>query len=172
MKRIPFVLFFIFIYNLTFSQSITPKTQNIGGTLGIQNGYSLTFSVGEMVSTTNFVGSNNLSISSGFLQSNTPLVTGLFDLNRFSSNTIWISPNPASHNIRIQAKGVFNGIYYLQIIDAASNIKFRETLIVYSNEFNKSVSLDHLVQGVYYISINLIQSNHKSQFGIYKFIKL
>ena len=71
-----YVNIFIFVSFSSIGQTISPVTQNIGGTLGLQSNYSLTFSVGEMVSTTNFIGADKVSISSGFLQSFTPVVTG------------------------------------------------------------------------------------------------
>lgn len=172
MFRSKWVFIFILISKFGFSQSISPQTQNIGGTLGTQNGYALTFSVGEMVSTTNFIATNSLSISSGFLQSNTPLVTNIFDLNIFGTSTIQISPNPTFNDITIKANSLKSGEYYIQIVDAASNIKYSDRIMVYSSQLYKIISVEHLVQGVYYLSINAKLSNGNTKSGLYKFIKL
>lgn len=172
MYRIVVIFIFTLISFIGYSQSISPKTQNIGGTLGTQNAYSLTFSVGEMVSTTNFIGSNSFSISSGFLQSNTPLVTGILDLQIFGSTTVQISPNPTFHDITIKANALKSGEYFIQIVDAASNIKYADKIMVNSSQLNKTISVEHLVQGVYYLRLNTKLLNGNSKSCLYKFIKL
>jgi len=167
-----FVIFLILSYIQSNAQFISPVTQNIGGTLGLQSNYTLTFSVGEMVSITNFVGSDKTSISTGFLQSFTPLVTGIDDLVLIAPGVVSIMPNPIVSKMFLRANFSKPGEFAFNIVDLASNLRYQSaTFPVYGN-INKEVDISIFVSGEYYVRVLFKPNSGKAEYGIYKLIKL
>ena len=167
-----YVNILLFVCFSSIGQSISPVTQNIGGTLGLQNNYSLTFSVGEMVSTTNFIGTNKVSISSGFLQSFTPIVTGFDNINAIAPGVISISPNPIVSKMFVKAIFSKPGDLTFNIIDVGSKVKYASPTFKVFNEITKEVDLSTLVAGVYYVRVLFQPLKGNPEIGIYKLIKL
>jgi hypothetical protein len=169
--------YIIFIYiiltgSLLHAQSITPATQNIGGTLGQQGNYSLTFSVGEMISTTNFIALDKTSLSSGFLQSFTPLVTGLDNVVTMAPGTISVMPNPVVSKMYLKAKVSKPGQIAFNIVDVLSNLKYETASYTISEYLTKEVDLSQLVAGIYYVRVLFKPLVGLPEVGIYKIVKL
>ncbi len=167
------LLFNLFVLNFTsFGQSISPITQNIGGTLGQQGNFSLTFSVGEMVSTTHFMGLDKTSLSSGFLQSFTPLVTGIDNIVSIAPGTISVTPNPVISRMFLKAKVVKPGQLAFNIVDVLSNIKYETNNYNIIDVLTKEVDLTQLPAGIYYVRVLFKPYIGSPEVGIYKIVKL
>ena len=169
----------IFVFLLTVStsilsaQSITPFTINIAGFTATQNGYSLTVSTGETISITNFKAPNGESLSSGFLQNNPPLVTGIEDLlSRIGDNEVSISPNPTSTITNLITNFAVPGQMQFQILDLGSKIMFRSQAQSAITVKRTEVALTNYPAGVYYILVFFKPNIGNSKTGIYKIIKL
>jgi hypothetical protein len=163
----------VFITSISsYSQSISPATQNIGGTLGLQSNYTLTFSVGEMVSTTHFVGPDKTSLSSGFLQSFSPLVTGIENITSITPGTISILPNPVISKMYLKARVAKPGQIEFNIVDVLSNMKFQSSSSRIYDEFIKEVDVSDFVSGVYYVRVLFKPILGAPEVGIYKLVKL
>jgi hypothetical protein len=168
-----FFLINILIINNLYSQSITPFTINIAGFTATQNGYSLTISTGETISITNFIAPNGESLSSGFLQNNPPLVTGIEDLlSRIGDNEVSISPNPTSTITNLITNFAVSGQMQFQILDLGSKIMFRSQVQTAINAKRTEVALTNYPAGVYYILVFFKPNSGNSKTGIYKIIKL
>ena len=167
----------LFLLLLTTSvitaQSITPFTINIAGFTATQNGYQLTVSTGETISITNFKAPNGESLSSGFLQNNPPLVTGIEDLlSRIGDNEVSISPNPTSSITNLITNFAVPGRMQFQILDLGSKIMFRSQAQSAITVKRTEVALTNYPAGVYYILVFFKPNIGNSKTGIYKIIKL
>ena len=167
----------LFLLLLTTSvitaQSITPFTINIAGFTATQNGYQLTVSTGETISITNFKAPNGESLSSGFLQNNPPLVTGIEDLlSRIGDNEVSISPNPTSSITNLITNFAVPGQMQFQILDLGSKIMFRSQAQSAITVKRTEVALTNYPAGVYYILVFFKPNIGNSKTGIYKIIKL
>lgn len=170
--KIIYVIFLMIVCSVSKAQSISPVTQNIGGTLGLQSNYTLTFSIGEMVSTTHFVGADKTSISSGFLQSFTPLVTGIENIALIAPGVISIMPNPVISKMNLRARFSKPGDMEFNIVDMTSSVKYQSQKMRVYDVFTKEVDLSNLVAGVYYVRVLYQPYNGNPEMGIYKFVKL
>ena len=159
--------------SLITAQSITPFTINIAGFTATQNGYQLTVSTGETISITNFKAPNGESLSSGFLQNNPPLVTGIEDLlSRIGDNEVSISPNPTSSITNLITNFAVPGQMQFQILDLGSKIMFRSQAQSSITVKRTEVVLSNYPAGVYYILVFFKPNIGNSKTGIYKIIKL
>ena len=167
----------LFLLLLTTSvitaQSITPFTINIAGFTATQNGYQLTVSTGETISITNFKAPNGESLSSGFLQNNPPLGTGIEDLlSRIGDNEVSISPNPTSTITNLVTSFSVPGQMQFQILDLNSKILYRSQAQSAITVKRTEVALTNYPAGVYYILVFFKPNIGNSKTGIYKIIKL
>ena len=177
LRRVPLIYLYIILISVLLSfqsqaQTISPSTQNIGGTLGAQNSFTLTFSVGEMISTTNFRGADNSTLSSGFLQSYSPLVTAINELHFTEGVSITLSPNPTTNNIKLRMGLLKPGFIQIKIFDNNMNHKTTTYSMFYSNSFEKDFNVDSYAAGVYYLQILFQGADGIPKKSSYKFIKL
>ena len=173
MNRGIFVFLLLLSTSFLSAQSITPFTINIAGFTATQNGYQLTVSTGETISITNFKAPNGESLSSGFLQNNPPLVTGIEDLlSRIGDNEVSISPNPTSSITNLITNFAVPGQMQFQILDLGSKIMFRSQAQSAITVKRTEVALTNYPAGVYYILVFFKPNIGNSKTGIYKIIKL
>lgn len=119
------ILLFISLSCHLNAQSISSFTLNIGGFTAQKSGYSLTVSTGEAISITNFISPNGVSLNSGFLQNNPPIVTSINDaLSVIGNDEIIIAPNPAKSTTNLYASFKHPGSIQFQILDVASKQLF------------------------------------------------
>ncbi len=173
MKGVIYILFFSTLTIQLKCQSITPFTVNIAGFTGQQNGYSLTVSTGETISITDFKTANGVSLSSGFLQNNPPIVTGIEDvLSKIGSNEVLISPNPTSTFTNLISNFSSPGQIQYQVLDINSKILYRSQPLNGLNKLQTKIELSSNPSGTYYIQVFFKPSNGIAKTGIYKIIKL
>jgi hypothetical protein len=155
------------------AQSITPFTVNIAGFTAQKDGFSLTTSTGEAISITNFKSPNGVSLNSGFLQNNPPIVTSIGDeLLKIGSNEVSINPNPTKNFTYLTTSFANQGQLQFQILDVSSNLLFRSRPINSIGNMQSKIDLTTYPAGVFYIQIFVKSSNGASKSGIYKIIKL
>jgi hypothetical protein len=155
------------------AQSITPFTVNIAGFTAQKSGYSLTVSTGEAISISNFTSANGVSLNSGFLQNNPPIVTSINDvLSVIGNDEIIITPNPTKTTTNIYASFKKSGNLQYQILDVASKQLFRSPSSSYLNTKQTIVDLTPYPAGVYYIQVLFKPTIGIMKSGIYKIIKL
>ena len=173
MKRgILFLLLFCAFANVK-AQSITPFTLNIGGFDGTQNGYSLTISTGETISITDFKSPNGVGLSSGFLQNNPPLVTGIDEVNTpFGPNEIKITPNPVQNKTQLLVDITGGGQLQYQIFDIGSKLLYRSQAYTIYGYMQNQLDFSNYPTGQYYVQVVFKPITGKAKLGTYKIIKL
>jgi hypothetical protein len=153
-------------------QSISPQTINVGGKATSSSGFSLDYSIGESTSITYYKSSDNSSISAGVLQSFTPLVTGITDLSFTEGESITVSPNPASQNLRI--KGLLNrpGFIEFHLVDVNGRVMTIDPKSYYINYFDKEFNVSSFNEGVYFIRLMYQSMDSDTKSAVFKFIKI
>jgi hypothetical protein len=144
---------------------------NAGGSYSRSSGFSLEYSIGESTSISFFKLSDKFSLSTGILQSFTPLVLAIFDFTSNEGRDIIVSPNPAIENIRI--KGLLNlpGFLEFHLVDVSGKLKLSEPKSYYANYFEREFNVSTLNNGVYFIHLLYQSVDGENKFAIFKFIK-
>ncbi len=154
-------------------QSLSITVQNIGGQSSNSSiDGALIYSIGEMSSIQNFISANNFQLSTGFLQSFIPLVTGINDFLSIPTNAISISPNPASRYIQVQANFTQTGTLQFSLIDMHSKTISQILPVRINGTYQKRLDLDQYTSGLYYLKIRFQPSRGPVQQSVYKIIKL
>lgn len=183
MKRLIFLsllrscknLFFSFLIFCSFSlvgQTTRPFAQNTTGSSGLQTGYSLSYSVGELSSIAFFEAFNSSTLSTGFFQSFTPIITAINDLKLNNNNQLSISPNPVQNIFKIKIFFPKIGELQIQIIDNLSNQKYISSSLNIQGNFEKIMNIENYPPGVYYVKFLFKETQGVSQCNVYKIIKL
>jgi hypothetical protein len=164
-------LLFYFGFLACFSasaQSISPFTINVGGATV----KTLDYSIGESASITYFQNSNQLSLSTGFIQSFTPLVTGIINKVFEEGEGLTLSPNPASE--RIHLKGVLSrpGFFEFHLIDAQGRILETYESTYYINYLDKEINVTQLMGGTYFIRLIYSSPDGVNQSTSFKFSRI
>jgi len=172
MRGVLFLLVFCTFSNVK-AQSITPFTLNIGGFDGAQSGYSLTISTGETISITDFKSPNGVGLSSGFLQNNPPLVTGIEEVNTpFGPNEIKITPNPVQTKTQLLVDINGGGQLQYQLFDIGSKLMYRSQAFTIYGYMQGQLDFSNYPTGQYYVQVIFKPITGKVKSGIYKIIKL
>lgn len=164
---------FILISQIGIAQNITPVTQNIAGYSGYgTSNFTLTFSVGELASIVNLIGPDKSTLSTGFLQSFTPIVTGLNELVYIKPGAITVAPNPVINLMHLTARLLKPGQFEFNIVDASSNLIYQSISYTIYDQLNTVLDIQNYVSGVYYIRVLFKPNTGRPEYGIYKIIKL
>ncbi len=172
MKKVILIMLFFVPLASTLGQSISPQTVNVGGSYSTASGFSLDYSIGESASIALFKFSDNSSLSTGVLQSFTPLVTGLVDLSFTEGESITVSPNPASTNLRI--KGLLNrpGFIEFHLVDVNGRVLFIDPKSYYINYFEREFNVSSFTDGVHFIRLMYQSIDGDNKSAVFKFIKI
>ena len=155
------------------AQGLSSTVQNTGGQSSNSSiDGALIYSIGEMSSIQNFISTNNFQLSTGFLQSFIPLVTGINDLISIPTSAISISPNPASQYIQVQANFNQTGTLQLNLIDMHSKTISQILPVSINGTYQKRLDLDQYASGLYYLKIRFQPSRGLAQQSVFKIIKL
>ncbi|MHA8093818.1 T9SS type A sorting domain-containing protein [Aquirufa lenticrescens] len=167
MNRIFFFLLFISVLRAP-AQSISPTIINVGGVTS----KTLDYSIGESASIAYFQSSNQLALSSGFIQSFTPLITGIVNRVFEAGESLALFPNPATDYVRL--KGVLSkpGFGEFHLIDQQGRILETYPSIYYINYLEKEINISHLQGGTYIIRLIYSSSDDLKQSLTFKFIKI
>jgi hypothetical protein len=171
-KKVILIMLFFVPLASTLGQSISPQTVNVGGSYSTASGFSLDYSIGESASIALFKFSDNSSLSTGVLQSFTPLVTGLVDLSFTEGESITVSPNPASTNLRI--KGLLNrpGFIEFHLVDVNGRVLFIDPKSYYINYFEREFNVSSFTDGVHFIRLMYQSIDGDNKSAVFKFIKI
>jgi hypothetical protein len=125
----------------------------VGGSKPSVSSFTLDYSIGESASIAFFKFSDNSSLSTGVLQSFTPLITGIVDLSFTEGDNITVSPNPASQNIRI--KGILNqpGFVEFHLVDVNGRVLLINPKSYYINYFEREFNVSSFNDGVHFIRL-------------------
>ena len=173
-KRLIYCLILIGIHQTyIYAQVILASTHNSTGfTSSSTNGYNLTYSVGELASIEHFIAPNNYSLSTGLLQTFSPLVTSLNELDYFERMSVTIFPNPTSQYLHVTANYKQSGQVQIQFLDAQSKIMYKSEPNAIFNQFQKHLDIGNYPEGVYYLKIQFQPNLGQTRVGVYKIIKL
>jgi len=158
------ILFFCFS---TSAQSISPMTVNVGGAVY----KTLDYSLGESSSISYFQNNNQLSLSSGFIQSFTPLVTGIVLQLFEEGDGLVLFPNPAVDNIHLKGALSKPGFIEFHLIDLQGRLLQTYPSTYYINYLDKEINVSHLTGGTYFIRL-IYSSDGIHQSTSFNFIKL
>jgi hypothetical protein len=167
MLRLSLLLVLLVCFSAS-AQSISPFTINVGGA----SSKTLDYSIGESASITYFQNSSQLSLSTGFIQSFTPLLSGIILQIFDEGEGITLSPNPASDIIRL--KGVISrpGFFEFHLIDAQGRILETYPNTYFINYLDKEISISQLMGGTYFIRLIYTSPDGINQSTSFKFIKI
>ena len=164
MSRVLTVLF-LFLFLSSSAQSISPITINVGGTAT----KSLDYSIGESSSIAYFQTTNQFSLSSGFIQSYTPLVTGIVNRVFEAGEEFVLSPNPATEYVRLKGALSKPGFFEFHLIDQQGRILDTYPATYYINYLEKEINTSHLQGGTYFIRLIYSSSDDLKQAISFKF---
>jgi hypothetical protein len=167
MIRISTLLLF-FIQLSAFSQNISPFTVNVSGATN----KNLDYSVGESASIAYFQSTNQISLNSGFLQSFTPLITGIVNRVFEEGEGLVLSPNPSIDYIRVNGALSKPGFVEFHLIDLQGRVLETYPTTYYINYLEKEINVAHLTGGTYFIRIIYSSSDGINQSTSFKFIKI
>ena len=171
--RVVIIFVLIIISTRIKSQSINSMIVNVSGVgVSAQSNYSLAYSVGELASIVTFIGANNISLSTGLLQTFIPLVTGINDMVNIPNASVAITPNPTSHYIQIQTRFNHSGTLHFQLLDAQSKIVYHNSPVNIYGDFQKTIDLIAFPSGLYYLQMQFQPTQGQIQLSVYKIIKL
>lgn len=153
---------------VTHSQSLTPTALNNGGGTGL----GMEWSMCESVSIAYF-STPNLFLTTGVLQPNTSIVTGLSEFGpSVFGNEIKMGPIPVIDKLFIKADFKQMGNLSFQIMDAQSALlKTIEAGTIFSS-YEKELELGSYTSGIFYIRVIFTSVKGSLKSGIYKIIKL
>ena len=150
------------------AQSISPFTINVGG--AVSN--NLNYSIGESASIAYFQSSNQLSLSSGFIQSFTPLVTGIVNRVFEEGDKMVLAPNPTTDYVRLKGGLAKPGFVEFHLIDLQGRILDTYPTTYFINYLEKEFSVAHLTGGTYFIRLIYSSNDGIKQSTSFKFIKI
>ncbi len=150
------------------AQSITPFTINVGGSAT----NNLNYSIGESSSIAFFQLENKSSLSTGFIQSFTPLVTGITNRVFEEGEGFALSPNPAADYVRLKGGLSKPGFVEFHLLDLQGRILDTYPTTYYINYIEKEFNVAHLTGGTYFIRLIYSSSDGINQSTSFKFIKI
>lgn len=161
-------VFLLFNFLSTSAQSISPLTINVGGYAS----KSLDFSIGESSSITYFQNNNQINLSTGFIQSFTPLVTGIVNRVFEEGEGLVLSPNPVIDFVRLKGVLSKSGFIEFHLIDQQGRILDTYPATYYINYIDKEINTSNLQGGAYFIRIIFSSKDGINQTTSFKFIKI
>jgi len=150
------------------AQSISPFTINVGGATS----KTLEYSIGETASIAYLQNSSQISLTTGFIQSFTPLITGIINQVFEEGEGLTLSPNPASERLRL--KGVLSrpGFFEFHLIDVQGRILETYPSTYYINYLDKEINVTQLMEGTYFIRLIYSSPDGVNQSTSFKFSRI
>lgn len=167
MNRTFFFLLFISVLRAP-AQSISPSIINVGGVTS----KTLDYSIGESASVAYFQITNQFSLSSGFIQSFTPLVTGIVNRVFEGGEKMVLAPNPATDYVRMKGGLAKPGFVEFHLIDLQGRYLDTYPRTYYINYIDKEINTSQLQSGTYFIQLIYSSSDGIKQAFSLKFIKI
>ena len=162
---------FSFLFIACFSasaQSISPFTINVGGATN----KTLDYSIGESASIAYLQNNTQLSLSTGFIQSFTPLITGIINQVFEEGEGLTLSPNPASERIHLKGELSRPGFFEFHLIDIQGRILETYPSTYYINYLDKEINVTQLMGGTYFIRLIYSSPDGVNQSTSFKFSRI
>ena len=163
-----FLFFVLFVCFTSPAQSISPLTVNVSGATS----KSLDYSIGESASIAYFQSSNQISLSTGFIQSFTPLVTGIVNRIFEEGEAFVLSPNPGIDRLRLKGAISKPGFVEFHLIDQQGRLIDTYPTTYFINYIEKEFSISHLHVGSYFIRLIYTSPEGFNQAISFKFSKI
>jgi len=135
------LLMFVFVVNFGFSQTLSPEVLGSAGEFAINGNFSLSWTIGEVVVSTQTNGQNTLT--QGFQQPDSLSNTGIETL--FGNLKVSIYPNPASRFVKIVFAETPSKPVTLNIVNAMGEVLKTINLVDMTTE----IALGEFVPGLY-----------------------
>ena len=161
-------VFLLFNFLSTSAQSISPLTINVGGYAS----KSLDFSIGESSSIAYFQNTNQIKLSTGFIQSFTPLVTGIVNRVFEEGEEFVLFPNPATDFVQLKGALSKPGFVEFHLIDLQGRILDTFPATYYFNYLEKEINISHLQGGTYFIRLIYSSPDGLKQALSFKFSRI
>lgn len=161
-------VFLLFTFLSTSAQSISPLTINVGGYAS----KSLDFSIGESSSIAYFQNTNQINLSTGFIQSFTPLVTGIVNRVFEEGEEFVLFPNPATDFVQLKGALSKPGFVEFHLIDHQGRILDTFPATYYFNYLEKEINISHLQGGTYFIRLIYSSPDGLKQALSFKFSRI
>jgi len=161
-------VFLLFTFLSTSAQSISPLTINVGGYAS----KSLDFSIGESSSIAYFQNTNQINLSTGFIQSFTPLVTGIVNRVFEEGEEFVLFPNPATDFVQLKGALSKPGFVEFHLIDLQGRILDTFPATYYFNYLEKEINISHLQGGTYFIRLIYSSPDGLKQALSFKFSRI
>jgi hypothetical protein len=159
--RLLLIVLFSSLFGVINAQSLEPKVIAASGAFIYSAGYSMTWTIGEVMTDT-YSSSGNF-FTQGFNQPDTESVTAL--VNLFPDENIRVYPNPAISYITIDLKDA-PGDHVLYMYTMLGQILLRENIPTSQQQLE--IPLTEFANGLYLINIINHKLNLSSSFKINK----
>ena len=167
MGKYLFVILFLVCFCAS-AQSINPFTINVGGATN----KTLDYSIGESASIAYLQNSSQISLSTGFIQSFTPLITGIINQVFEEGEGLTLSPNPASERLRLKGVLPRPGFFEFHLIDVQGRILETYPSTYYINYLDKEINVTQLMGGTYFIRLIYSSPDGVNQSTSFKFSRI
>ncbi|MFC5284530.1 T9SS type A sorting domain-containing protein [Pedobacter alpinus] len=175
MKKVYFILLFIFFNQLSFSQTLAISTINVGGNTTTIRTHQFDWSIGESCSIASFSNPNNLLVTSGVLQ---PIYVEKIIANNFgnvwTNDEVSLYPIPTKDFFTVALKTTQKGTINFTLLNLSGIVlETRSVNHIYSDELEK-FDLSKLSPGIYYLEVVMAVSPtvFKPKRGTFKIVKI
>jgi len=150
MKKL-LILSGMFVYTFSNAQSVTPIVMsNDGGFFDSPQG-SVAWTVGEPISETYSQGVNITTM--GFHQAEIVEIKTL--ISKYGKDqSILVFPNPVKDDVNISFKGIDDGTYALELVDALGKLLYQSNANISGTADNVKINVTNYAAGTYFLKIN------------------
>lgn len=168
MKNFPLLILLIVSVRIN-AQILTPSDYNAGGTEKSEANFSLSYSIGGML--TNTLDDNSFILTQGF-QQGSDLLTGLVNYTTGNGIQIRVFPNPTQDFIHITLLNIDNPAKCrIEIFDETGRVfTSSKEYFEFRNSENITLDVTNLMKGAYTVILMLKESN--TRFACFQLIKM
>lgn len=149
-KKLIFILLLLAVVQTMFSQKIILSVLAPAGDYKSLSGYSLSWTMGEVMTET--FASGDLKLTQGFQQPGLFVSSGLPD--EHLNWTINAYPNPVSHKLIISFQGLQgNPFIHIALMDIMGRIVIMNELKNLPESYHYSLDLENLERGIYILRV-------------------
>lgn len=150
MKNLSILLFVgLFSFTVAFSQSLAPSVVSLGGGYGQSNGYTLSYTLGEMMIET--YRADAYILTQGFQQ------PSLKEVEENAEKPVWITsvyPNPAWNLLNVSIEPPEGSSFEIELINAMGVLmEIQYELRTSGGIIKYQLNLDGLAAGVYFVRL-------------------
>jgi hypothetical protein len=164
-KKLVFILILCAAVQAVFSQKIILSVLAPAGDYKSLSGYSLSWTMGEVMTET--FASGDLKLTQGFQQPRLSVSSGLQD--EHLNWTINAYPNPVSHKLSISFQGLQgNPVVHIALLDIMGRMVIMNELKNLPEFYHYSLDLENLDRGIYILRVYTLDYQMQKLFKIEK----